>query len=88
MTQKAEWRLAHIAAAILGAILMALTARHALVFNSPDLRTGAFAISSMAAVMVGVILLVRFYLRRPAGVPPFESRTWSRERAAMSLASC
>jgi hypothetical protein len=60
MTQKARWRTAHIAAAILGAILLALTARHVLVINSPDLRTGALATTSMAATMVGLILLVAF----------------------------
>jgi diguanylate cyclase (GGDEF)-like protein len=64
MTHKAKWRLAHNAAAILGAVLLALTARHALVINSPDLHTGALATSSMAAMMVGVILLVRFLSAR------------------------
>ena len=66
MTQKLKWRLAHIVAVILGAILLALTARHALVINSPDLRTGALATSSMAALMVGLILLVRFLASRHA----------------------
>jgi diguanylate cyclase (GGDEF)-like protein len=64
MTQKARWRTAHIAASILGAILLALTARHVLVINSPDLRTGALATTSMAAMMVGLILLVRFLSAR------------------------
>ena len=64
MTQRARWRSAHIAAAILGAILLALTARHVLVINSPDLRTGALATTSMAATMVGLILLVRFLSAR------------------------
>ncbi len=60
MTQKAKWRSAHIVAAILGAVLLGLTVRHALVISSPDLRTGALATSSMAAIMVGLILLVAF----------------------------
>jgi len=64
MTQRVKWRLAHISAVILGAILLALGARHALVINSPDLRTGALATSSMAALMVGVTLLVRFLASR------------------------
>jgi len=64
MTQKARWRTAHIVATILGAIFLALTARHVLVINSPDLRTGALATSSMAATMVGLILLARFLARR------------------------
>ncbi len=64
MTQSAKWRLAHIVAAILGAILLALSARHALIITSPDLRTGAFTTSSTAAMMVGVILLVRFLTAR------------------------
>jgi diguanylate cyclase (GGDEF)-like protein len=64
MTQKVKWRLAHNAAAILGAVLLALTARHALIIKSPDLHTGALATSSMAAMMVGVILLVRFLSAR------------------------
>jgi diguanylate cyclase (GGDEF)-like protein len=64
MTQKAKWRLTHNAAAILGAVLLALTARHTLVITSPDLHTGALATSSMAAMMVGVILLVRFLSAR------------------------
>jgi len=55
---------AHIGAVFLGAILLALTARHALVINSPDLRTGALATSSLAALMVGLILLVRFLASR------------------------
>ena len=64
MTQKVRWRLAHITAVVLGAILLALPARHALVINSPELRTGALTTSSMAAFMVGVILLVRFLASR------------------------
>jgi diguanylate cyclase (GGDEF)-like protein len=64
MTQKARWRSAHIFAAILGAGFLALTARHVLLINSPDLRTGALATSSMAAMMVGLILLVRFLSAR------------------------
>src|ERR1700694_1414849 len=65
MTQKVKWRTAHIVAAILGAALMALTARRALVvINSPDLRTGVLAISSMAAIMVGLTLLARFLSSR------------------------
>jgi diguanylate cyclase (GGDEF)-like protein len=64
MTQKVKWRLAHNVAAILGAVLLALTARHALIIKSPDLHTGALATSSMAAMMVGVILLVRFLSAR------------------------
>jgi len=64
MTQKARWRTAHIFAAIAGAVLLALTIRHALLINSPDLRTGAFATSGMAAIMVGLILLVRFLSSR------------------------
>ena len=64
MTQKARWRTAHITASILGAILLALTARHVLVINSTDLRTGALATTSMAAMMVGLILLVRFLSAR------------------------
>ena len=60
MTSKLKWRSTHISAAILGAALLALTARHALVINSRDLRTGVLAISSMAAIMVGLILLARF----------------------------
>src|SRR4029077_17593936 len=64
MTQKARWRTAHIVATIIGAIFLALTARHILVINSPDLRTGALATSSMAATMVGLILLARFLARR------------------------
>ena len=64
MTQEARWRSAHILAAILGAVLLGLTVRHALVISSPDLRTGALATSSMAAIMVGLILLVRFLSSR------------------------
>jgi diguanylate cyclase (GGDEF)-like protein len=64
MTQKVKWRLAHNVAAILGGVLLALSARHALVIDSPELRTGALATSSMAAMMVGVILLVRFLSAR------------------------
>jgi diguanylate cyclase (GGDEF)-like protein len=64
MTQKVKWRLAHIIAVILGAMLLALTARRTLIINSPDLRTGALATSSMAAFMVGLILLVRFLASR------------------------
>jgi diguanylate cyclase (GGDEF)-like protein len=64
MTQKARWRTAHIAAAILGAALLALTARHTMLINSRDLRTGALGISSMAAIMVGLILLVRYLSNR------------------------
>ncbi len=60
MTSKLKWRSTHITAAILGAALLALTARHAVVINSRDLRTGVLAISSMAAIMVGLILLARF----------------------------
>ena len=56
--------MAHIVAVVLGAILLALTARHAFVINSPDLRTGALATSSFAALMVGVILTVRFLASR------------------------
>ena len=64
MTQSARWRLAHILAAVLGGILLALSARHALILTSPDLRTGAFTTSSTAAMMVGVILLIRFLSSR------------------------
>ena len=60
MTQKLKWRTTHISATILGAALLGLTARHALYVNSPDVRTGVLAISSMAAIMVGVILLARY----------------------------
>jgi diguanylate cyclase (GGDEF)-like protein len=64
VTSKLKWRSTHITAAILGAALLALTARHALVINSRDLRTGVLAISSMAAIMVGLILLARFLSSR------------------------
>jgi diguanylate cyclase (GGDEF)-like protein len=64
MTQKTRWRVAHIVAVVLGATLLALTARDALVINSPDLRTGALATSSFAALMVGLILTVRFLASR------------------------
>jgi hypothetical protein len=64
VTSKLKWRSTHITAAILGAALLALTARHALVVNSRDLRTGVLAISSMAAIMVGLILLARFLSSR------------------------
>jgi diguanylate cyclase (GGDEF)-like protein len=64
VTPKLKWRSTHITAAILGAALLALTTRHALVINSRDLRTGVLAISSMAAIMVGLILLARFLSSR------------------------
>ena len=64
MTQKARWRSAHIIAAIVGAVVLALTARHVLVINSPQLRTGALATTSMVSVMVGLILLVRYLSAR------------------------
>jgi diguanylate cyclase (GGDEF)-like protein len=60
VTEKLKWRSIHITAAIVGAGLLALTARHALYVNSPDLRTAVLATSSMAAIMVGFILLARF----------------------------
>jgi diguanylate cyclase (GGDEF)-like protein len=64
MTEKLRWRTTHIIAAILGAALLALTARHVLVINSSDLRTGVLATSSVAAIMVGLILLARFLSSR------------------------
>lgn len=64
MTQKMRWRTAHITGTVLGAALLGLTARHALEINSPDLRTGVMAISSTAAIMVGLILLARFLSSR------------------------
>jgi diguanylate cyclase (GGDEF)-like protein len=64
MTQKMKWRTTHITATILGAALMGLTARHAMNINSPDLRTAVLATSSMAAIMVGLILLARFLSAR------------------------
>jgi diguanylate cyclase (GGDEF)-like protein len=64
MTQKLRWRTAHITATVLSAALLGLTARHAFDINSPDLRTGVLATSSMAAIMVGLILLARFLSSR------------------------
>ena len=64
MTQKMRWRTAHITATILGAALLALTARHALAIDSRDLRTGVLAVSSMAGIMVGLVLLARFLSSR------------------------
>ena len=64
LTQKLRWRTTHISATILGAALLGLTARHALYVSSPDLRTGVLATSSMAAIMVGLILLARFLSAR------------------------
>lgn len=64
MTQRAKWRTTHITATIIGAALLALTARHALVINSADLRTGVLATSAVAAIMVGLVLLARFLSSR------------------------
>src|ERR1700694_3762165 len=64
MTQKVKWRTTHIVATVIGAALLSLTVRHALAINSPDLRTGVLAISSMAAIMVGLTLLARFLSSR------------------------
>jgi diguanylate cyclase (GGDEF)-like protein len=64
MTEKLRWRTAHITATVVGAALLGLTARHAFDINSPDLRTGVLATSSMAAIMVGLILLARFLSSR------------------------
>jgi len=64
MTQKLRWRTAHITATVLGAALLGLTARHAFDINGPDLRTTVLATSSMAAIMVGLILLARFLSSR------------------------
>ncbi|HEX9097115.1 MAG TPA: diguanylate cyclase [Candidatus Dormibacteraeota bacterium] len=60
MTQKAKWRLAHIMATVLGAIMLGLSARHDLVLNGPDLRGPDATTSSMTGMIVGAILLVRF----------------------------
>src|ERR1700694_1373143 len=64
MTQQGKWGTAPIVATVIGAALLSLTVRHALAINSPDLRTGVLAISSMAAIMVGLTLLARFLSSR------------------------
>ena len=66
MSQKLKWRTAHIIATVVGAALLAMTLRHILVIDSPDLRTGILATSSMEAIMVGLILLARFLSGRSA----------------------